>query len=98
MRIGQDDDQVSLHDAIVQVYQDRVAQNRISLPEEVLSTLAGKTLIESGGRKQAHSVADARGVMQLSVSALNDCELDERFHFHRIDRKSTRLNSSHVAI
>lgn len=84
MRIGQEDDQVSLHDAIVQVYQDRVAQNRISLPEEVLSTLAGKTLIESGGRKQAHSVADARGVMQLSVSALNDCELDERFHFHRM--------------
>lgn len=84
MRLGREDDQISLHDAIVQVYRDRVAQNRISLPEQVLSTLAGKTLIESGGRKRAHSTADARGVMQLSVSALNDCELDERFHFHRM--------------
>lgn len=84
MRIGDEDDKVSLHHAIAQVYRDRVAQERISLPEEVLSTLAGKTLIESGGRKLAHSTADARGVMQLSVSALNDCELDERFHFHRM--------------
>ncbi|MDQ2075728.1 hypothetical protein [Marinimicrobium sp. ABcell2] len=84
MRIGSEQDQVSLHEAIVQVYQDRVTQNRVSLPEEVLSTLAGKILIESGGRKQAHSAADARGVLQLSVSALNDCELDERFHFHRM--------------
>lgn len=84
MRIGHKDEQVSLHEAIIQVYRDRVAQNRISLPEDVLSTLAGKTLIESGGRKLAHSSADARGIMQLSVSALNDCELDERFHFHRM--------------
>lgn len=84
MRIGEPDKTVSLHEAIEQVYRYRKAQGRINMPEEVLSTLAGKVLIESGGRKGAHSAADARGIMQLSLSALRDCDLPERFHFHRM--------------
>lgn len=84
MRIGEPDNRVSLHEAIEQVYRHRKAQERIQMPEEVLSTLAGKVLIESGGRKGAHSAANARGIMQLSLSALRDCELPERFHFHRM--------------
>lgn len=84
MRIGEPDQMVSLHEAIETVYRNRKAQGRINMPEEVLSTLAGKVLIESGGRKGAHSSADARGIMQLSLSALRDCELPERFHFHRM--------------
>lgn len=84
MRIGSPEQTVSLHQAILQVYSDRKKQGRVELPKEVLSTLAGKILIESGGRKAAHSAADARGVLQLSVSALNDCELEPQFHFHRM--------------
>lgn len=84
MRLGSPKQKISLHRAILQVYRDRKRQGRIDLPEEVLSTLAGKILIESGGRKAAHSAADARGVLQLSVSALNDCELEPQFHFHRL--------------
>ncbi len=84
MRVGTRDAPVSLHQAIRQVYDDRLARGRISLPSHLLSTLAGKVIIESGGRQDAHSQADARGVMQLSPPALNDCELDPRFHFHRL--------------
>lgn len=84
MHLGSPEQRISLHQAILQVYRDRKQQGRIDLPEAVLSTLAGKILIESGGRKAAHSAADARGVLQLSVAALNDCELESKFHFHRL--------------
>lgn len=84
MRVGSEDEPVSLHEAIRIVYDDRVEQGRISMPETVLSTLAGKTIIESGGLRDAYSVTGARGVMQLSADALSDCELAERFYYHRL--------------
>ncbi|MGB3623499.1 MAG: transglycosylase SLT domain-containing protein [Ketobacter sp.] len=84
MRIGDTNNKVSLHEAISIVYKKRLNQGRISLPPSILATLAGKTLIESGGQKTAHSAADARGIMQLSRAALKDCGLSEKFHFHRM--------------
>jgi hypothetical protein len=84
MRIGDEASPVSLHEAIRHVYEFRRGGGRISLPDHVLGTLAGKTIIESGGVREARSRAGARGVMQLSAPALADCELDERFHLHRI--------------
>lgn len=84
MRIGATDAQVSLHKAFALVYADRVANGRVTLPEEVLATLAGKALIESGGQKVARSHANARGIMQLSPAALRDCGLASRFYFHRL--------------
>lgn len=84
MRIGTPEQMVSLHDAVGQVYRNRVEAGHITMPDEVLSTLAGKILIESGGRPDAHSAADARGVMQLLPVALADCGLAERHHFHRM--------------
>lgn len=84
MRIGTPQNTVSLHQALLEVYQDRFERGRISLPVNTLSTLAGKILIESGGRARAHSGADAKGIMQLSPQALADCQLDKRFHFHRM--------------
>ena len=84
MRLGSADSEISLHEAITQVYQHRVAQGRVSLPEHVLGVLAGKVMIESGGRREAHSAAGARGIMQLSEAALQDCRLDARFHLHRM--------------
>ncbi len=84
MAIGTESDPVSLHRAIVEVFRDRSERGRISLPEDILSTLAGKTIIESGGLREAHSAADARGIMQLTPGALGDCELEREFHFHRM--------------
>jgi hypothetical protein len=84
MRIGTTDEPVSLHEAIRYVYRFRRDMGRISLPDHVLSTLAGKTIIESGGLRQARSSAGARGIMQLSPAALRDCQIAESFHFHRL--------------
>jgi hypothetical protein len=85
MRIGSPERTVSLHEAIAHVYAHRSSTGRITLPEHVLSTLAGKTIIESGGGvRDAHSPAGARGIMQLSPAALRDCGLEPRFHLHRI--------------
>lgn len=84
MRIGTPEKTVSLHEAVADVYRNRVAAGHITMPDEVLSTLAGKILIESGGRPNAHSAADARGVLQLLPIALSDCGLQERHHFHRM--------------
>jgi hypothetical protein len=84
MRIGRGDAPVSLHDAIRQVYEHRRERDQFGLPEHVLATLAGKVIIESGGLRDAYSPAGARGIMQLSPEALRDCQLGERFHYHRI--------------
>ena len=84
MRVGASDAPVPLHEAIRRVYEHRREMGRISLPEHVLSMLAGKVIIESGGMREAHSPAGARGIMQLSPAALNDCQIDERFHLHRL--------------
>lgn len=84
MRVGSPDAPVSLHEAIRHVYDHRREMGRINLPDHVLSVLAGKLIIESGGLRAARSRAGARGIMQLSAAALNDCELDPQFHLHRL--------------
>ncbi|WLD58573.1 hypothetical protein NFC81_01970 [Salinispirillum sp. LH 10-3-1] len=84
LALGTEAEPISLHDAIRQTYEYWVERGRISMPPEVLSTLAGKTIIESGGLRESHSAAGARGIMQLSPAALSDCELAERFYFHRM--------------
>ncbi len=84
MRVGSRSDPVPLHQAIRAVYEDRRERGRISLPEHVLGMLAGKTLIESGGQRNAASRAGALGVMQLSPAALADCRLEAPFRLHRL--------------
>lgn len=84
MSVGTEDQPVSLHEAIRQVYEQRREAGRISLPEQVLSTLAGEVIIESGGVREAQSPAGALGIMQLSPAALDDCRLEETFQLHRL--------------
>jgi len=84
IRVGSEQEPVSLHTAIRQVYDQRVALGRFGLPETILAGLAGKVIIESGGMADARSRAGALGIMQLSRPVLDDCEIAERFHFHRI--------------
>jgi len=84
MRVGTPEAPVSVHTAIRQVYEDRRDMGRISMPEDILSVLAGHVIIESAGVREALSPAGARGIMQLSPAALGDCELAPRFHLHRL--------------
>ena len=84
MTIGTEDQPVSLHDAIGQVYRHRRASGRTDLPEHTLSVLAGKVIIESGGVREARSPVGAIGIMQLSAAALDDCRLKAPFQLHRL--------------
>jgi hypothetical protein len=74
----------SLHDALMYIYQKRLAQNRLTLPDELPRYLAGQILIESSGQARAHSGANARGILQLSPSALSDCRIKPRNYWHRL--------------
>ncbi len=84
IRVGAEDQPVSLHDAIREVYEQRRGAGRIKLPEGVLGILAGKVIIESGGVRHAQSPAGARGILQLSQAALDDCGLEQPFQLHRL--------------
>jgi len=84
MRVGSKARPVSLHQALREVYAQRRAAERISLPEHVLSILAGAIIIESGGVREAESSAGALGILQLSPAAMNDCRLAEPFKLHRL--------------
>lgn len=74
----------SLHDALVYVYSHRNNQNRLTLPTALPRYLAGQILIESGAQARAHSRANARGILQLSPSALSDCEIAPDNFWHRL--------------
>lgn len=74
----------TLHEALLYIYQKRLAQNRLTLPDELPRYLAGQILIESGGQTRAHSTANARGILQLSPSALSDCQIKPRNYWHRL--------------
>jgi hypothetical protein len=84
MQIATAQTPVSLHVAIQQVYDYRLAMGRISLPRDFLALLAGTVIIESGGVREAHSTAGARGIMQLSAEVLRDCGIADRFQLHRM--------------
>lgn len=71
-----------LHDALMYVYGTR--QQRNNLPETLPKYLAGQVLIESSGQQRAHSAANAKGILQLSPSALNDCRIKPANHWHRL--------------
>ena len=74
----------ALHDALMYVVQTRLEQRRLDLPEVLPRYLAGQILIESGGQARAHSGANARGILQLSPSALSDCRIKPKNYWHRL--------------
>ncbi|WP_349558008.1 hypothetical protein [Marinobacter sp. NFXS9] len=74
----------SLHAALSYVYQTRRNQQRLDLPAEMDRYLAGQLLIESGAQQQAHSAANARGIMQLSDMVLSDCGIGPENYWHRL--------------
>lgn len=74
----------SLHEAMLYVYETRLGQQRLSLPETLPRYLGGQVLIESSGQTRAHSIANAKGILQLSPSALGDCQISPANHWHRL--------------
>lgn len=73
-----------LHDALMYVYDSRQQQQRIQLPATLPKYLGGQVLIESSGQQRAHSTAGAKGILQLSPSALDDCQIKPANHWHRL--------------
>jgi hypothetical protein len=84
IRAGSADNPVSLVTLMRTVYQDLEDQGRISFPANVMPAFMGRTMIESGGRKEALSTRSARGIMQLQPSVLDDCEIPKDFRLHRM--------------
>jgi len=84
IRVGDADHPVSLVDLFRVVYEHRKEQGRFTFPDSVMPSFLGKTIIESGGQKQALSRQAARGIMQLRPAVLDDCEIPEQFRLHRM--------------
>ncbi|MCF4010887.1 transglycosylase SLT domain-containing protein [Rheinheimera sp. UJ63] len=84
IKVGTPKNQASLHDTLRLVYARRAQQKRISLPEDLLADLAGMLIIESGGVREAHSKANARGILQLTPQVLKDCGVPQNKQLHRI--------------
>lgn len=85
----------SLHNALQYIVQQRSAQERFTLPAVLPHYLAGQILIESGGQARAHSQANAKGILQLSPAALNDCGIKPRNHWHRLAQIDCALRLMH---
>lgn len=84
MTVGTKEDQVSLIELFRVVYEHRKEQGRFTFPDSVMSSFLGKTIIESGGQKNALSSKAARGIMQLRPEVLDDCEIPKAFRLHRM--------------
>jgi hypothetical protein len=78
------EDPGSLHQALLYVYDTRLSQQRLDLPASLPRYLAGQVLIESSANPRAHSIADAKGILQLSPSALSDCRIKPANYWHRL--------------
>lgn len=85
----------SLHDALMYIVQRRSEQNRFTLPAVLPNYLAGQILIESGGQARAHSQANAKGILQLSPSALKDCRIKPKNYWHRLAQIDCALRLMH---
>ncbi len=84
MKVGAKDGQVSLITLFKVVYEHRKAQGRFTFPESIIPTFLGKTIIESGGQKDALSRQAARGIMQLRPEVLDDCQIPKEYRLHRM--------------
>ncbi len=91
LSIGSKDQPVSLKQALERVYQHHQLLGITTLPEDVVSLLAAKMLIESGGRSHVVSHTNAKGIMQLMPAVLSDCNIPAAYHFHRIAQMDCAL-------
>ena len=88
---------ISIVDAIFQMNE----QNRYQVPEDIVKRLLGQLVIESSGKKNAISVAGARGMLQLMPETLKSCGIEPKHYQHRfaqIDCALSELKSAHKAL
>lgn len=88
---------ISIVDAIFQMNE----QNRYHVPEDIVKRLLGQLVIESSGKKNAISVAGARGMLQLMPETLKSCGVEPKHYQHRfaqIDCALSELKSAHKAL
>ncbi|WP_181952720.1 hypothetical protein [Saccharospirillum alexandrii] len=84
MVAGSEDEPIPLIELVRQVFNDKAARQGFRPNDAVVRSFIGQVLIESGARKESFSAARAVGLLQLRPEVLADCEIDERFHLHRM--------------
>ncbi|MDX1268388.1 MAG: hypothetical protein R3311_13575 [Oceanisphaera sp.] len=84
MVAGSEEEPIPLIELVRQVFNDKARRQGYQPGEAVVQAFTGQILIESGARKESFSAARAVGLLQLRPEVLADCEIDERFHLHRM--------------
>lgn len=84
MVAGSEDEPIPLIELVRQVFSDKARRQGYQPDKAVVQAFTGQILIESGARKESFSAARAVGLLQLRPEVLADCEIDERFHLHRM--------------
>jgi len=84
MVAGSEDEPIPLIELVRQVFNNKAERQGYQPDEAVVQSFIGQILIESGARKESFSAARAVGLLQLRPEVLADCEIDERFHLHRM--------------
>lgn len=74
----------SLLEVVLEVLHTQAERRGYEVTDAMQQAFLGQILIESGARKRSFSAAQAVGLLQLRPEVLADCELDERFHLHRM--------------
>ncbi|MAA79858.1 MAG: hypothetical protein CL916_11425 [Deltaproteobacteria bacterium] len=88
---------ISIVEAIFQMNE----QNRHQVPEDIIKRLLGQLVIESSGKKNATSIAGARGMLQIMPETLKSCGIEPKHYQHRfaqIDCALSELKSAHRAL
>lgn len=84
MVAGSEQNPIPLIELVQQVFQDKAERQGFQPDDAVVQAFIGQILIESGARKKSFSAAQAVGLLQLRPEVLADCEIDQRFHLHRM--------------
>lgn len=74
----------SLAQVVIEVLHTQAERRGYEVTAAMQRAFLGQILIESGARKRSFSAAQAVGLLQLRPEVLADCELEERFHLHRM--------------
>lgn len=84
MTAGSESDPIPLIDLVRMVFRIKAERQGFEPSDAVVSAFLGQIMIESGARKRSFSAQQAVGLLQLRPEVLVDCELEERFHLHRM--------------
>lgn len=84
MTAGSRDQPIPLIDLVLQVLREKAERQGFAVSDRLVRAILGQLIIESGARKHSVSAARAVGLLQLRPEVLDDCELAEPFHLHRM--------------